>query len=58
MTNRTSPASTIEANCSTPYAAGVCGLIISANPSFTPAQVRDRLVTTAQDIIDSVTYNG
>ena len=37
-------------SCSTPYAAGVCALIVTANPSFTPAQVRDRLVTTADDV--------
>ncbi len=38
-------------SCATPYAAGVCGLIISANPTFTPTEVRDRLVSTAQDVI-------
>ena len=37
-------------SCSTPYAAGVCALILSANPSFTPTQVRDRLVTTCDDV--------
>jgi len=37
-------------SCATPYAAGVCALIRSANPSWTPAQVRDRLLTTAQDV--------
>ncbi|MFG0316998.1 MAG: S8 family serine peptidase, partial [Planctomycetota bacterium JB042] len=37
-------------SCSTPYAAGVCGLILSANPGFSPAQVRDRLVTTCDDV--------
>ncbi len=37
-------------SCSTPYAAGVCALILSANPTFTPAQIRDQLVTTAQDV--------
>ncbi len=37
-------------SCSTPYAAGVCALIVSANPSFTPDQVRDRLVTTCDDV--------
>ena len=31
-------------------AAGVCALIRSANPTWTPAQVRDRLLTTAQDV--------
>ncbi len=37
-------------SCSTPYAAGVCALIVSANPSFTPAQVRSRLVSTCDDV--------
>lgn len=37
-------------SCSTPYAAGVCALILSANPGFTPAQVRDRLVSTCDDV--------
>jgi subtilisin family serine protease len=37
-------------SCATPYAAGVCALIKSANSSFTNAQVRERLVTTAQDV--------
>ncbi len=37
-------------SCSTPYAAGVCGLILSANPGFSPTQVRDRLVSTCDDV--------
>ena len=37
-------------SCSTPYAAGVCALILSANPGFTPAQTWDRLTSTAQDV--------
>ena len=37
-------------SCATPYAAGVCALIKSANPSWTPSQVRQQLVDTAQDI--------
>jgi len=37
-------------SCSTPYAAGVCALIISGNPSFTPAQVRNQLVSTCDDV--------
>jgi PKD repeat protein len=39
-------------SCATPYAAGVAALIKSANPSYTPAQVRDALVGTAQDIVN------
>ncbi len=38
-------------SCATPYAAGVCALILSANPTFTATQVRDRLLTTAQDVV-------
>ncbi|MFT5232524.1 MAG: PKD repeat protein/subtilisin family serine protease [Candidatus Krumholzibacteriia bacterium] len=38
-------------SCSTPYAAGVCALILSANPTFTPSQVRTQLVGSAQDIV-------
>ncbi len=37
-------------SCSTPYAAGVCALILSGNPSFTPDQVRTRLLTTCSDV--------
>ena len=37
-------------SCSTPYAAGVCALIRSANPTWTATQVRDRLRSTAQDV--------
>ncbi len=39
-------------SCSTPYAAGVCALIISKNPTWTPQQVRDQLCNTAQDIVN------
>ncbi|MEM7305453.1 MAG: S8 family serine peptidase [Planctomycetota bacterium] len=38
-------------SCSTPYAAGVCALILSANPSFSPADVRARLVSTCDDVV-------
>lgn len=37
-------------SCATPYVAGVCALIESANPNWTPAQIRARLLTMAQDI--------
>ena len=37
-------------SCATPYAAGVCALIKSLNPTWTPTQVRDRLRSTAQDV--------
>jgi len=38
-------------SCATPYAAGVCALIKSAFPNYTPDQVRAQLVGTAQDIV-------
>ncbi len=37
-------------SCATPYAAGVCALIKSVNPTWTPAQVRTQLVNTAADV--------
>ena len=37
-------------SCATPYAAGVCALIKSKNPSWTPSQIRSQLLTTAQDV--------
>lgn len=37
-------------SCATPYAAGVAALILSQNPGWTPAQVRQQLVSTASDI--------
>ncbi|MEQ8766004.1 MAG: S8 family serine peptidase [Planctomycetota bacterium] len=37
-------------SCSTPYAAGVCALILSSNPSLTPDQVRNQLVSTCDDV--------
>ncbi len=38
-------------SCATPYAAGVCALILSADPTLTPAEVRTRLVESAQDVV-------
>ncbi|MCD6380139.1 S8 family serine peptidase, partial [bacterium] len=37
-------------SCATPYVAGVCALIKSANPTWTATQVRNQLVNTAIDI--------
>lgn len=45
-------------SCATPYAAGVCGLILSKNPTWTPAQVRTQLLTTAQDVVSSESAAG
>lgn len=38
-------------SCATPYAAGVCALILSKNPTWTPAQIRAQLTSTAQDVV-------
>ncbi|MGD9546732.1 MAG: S8 family serine peptidase [Candidatus Krumholzibacteriia bacterium] len=45
-------------SCATPYAAGVCALIKSAFPSYTPAQVRDKLTGTAIDIVNVESGGG
>ncbi|MFH1841624.1 MAG: S8 family serine peptidase [bacterium] len=37
-------------SCATPYAAGVCALIKSKNPTWTNVQIRDQLCNTAQDV--------
>ena len=38
-------------SCSAPFAAGVCALILSANPTLTPVEVRDTLVNTCTDVM-------
>jgi len=38
-------------SCATPYAAGVCALIYSKNPTWNATQVRAQLTSTAQDVI-------
>ena len=45
-------------SCSTPYAAGVCGLIVSNNPGITPAEVRDALLSTATDVVNVESGSG
>ena len=45
-------------SCATPYAAGVAALIKSKNPTWTPAQIRDQLVTTAQDVTSVESGSG
>ncbi len=45
-------------SCATPYAAGTCALIKSAFPAYTPAQIRDRLTSTAQDITSVESGSG
>ncbi|MCX5752689.1 MAG: S8 family serine peptidase, partial [Candidatus Krumholzibacteria bacterium] len=39
-------------SCATPYVAGVCALIKSANPTWTNAQIRTQLVNTAIDVVN------
>ncbi|MFH2053203.1 MAG: S8 family serine peptidase, partial [bacterium] len=45
-------------SCATPYAAGVAALVKAGNPSFTPAQIRDRLRSTAQDVVNVESGSG
>jgi subtilisin family serine protease len=45
-------------SCATPYVAGVCALIVSKNPTWTPAQVRAQLTSTAQDVVSSESAAG
>jgi PKD repeat protein len=39
-------------SCAAPYAAGVCALIKSANPTWTNVQIRHQLLNTAIDIVN------
>jgi subtilisin family serine protease len=45
-------------SCATPYVAGVAALLLSQHPTWTPAQVRQRLVETTLDIADAQTPVG
>ncbi len=45
-------------SCATPYVAGVAALIKSANPSYTPAQVRAALVNSARDVTNAESGAG
>ncbi len=45
-------------SCATPYAAGVCGLIKSANPGWTPTQIRNQLLSTATDVVNVESGSG
>lgn len=45
-------------SCSTPYAAGVCALIKSVHPTWTPSQVRNQLTATAIDIVNVESCTG
>ena len=45
-------------SCATPYVAGVAALVVSANPAYSPAQVRDALTSTAQDVVNVESGSG
>lgn len=45
-------------SCATPYAAGVCALILSSLPAATPDQVRQILVSSAQDVLSVESGSG
>ncbi|MEN8006690.1 MAG: PKD domain-containing protein, partial [Candidatus Krumholzibacteriota bacterium] len=45
-------------SCATPYAAGAAALVLSANPTFTPAQLRDALTSTATDVVNVESGTG
>ena len=45
-------------SCATPYVAGVAALIKAANPSFTAAQIRTRLLSTAIDVVNVESWVG
>ena len=45
-------------SCATPYAAGVCALIKSKNPLWTPSQIRTQLLATAQDVVSVESGSG
>jgi len=38
-------------SCSAPYVAGVCALVLSANPGVSPANMRTQLVSTCTDVL-------
>jgi PKD repeat protein len=45
-------------SCATPYVAGVCALIKSAHPTWTNAQVRSQLTSSAIDIVNVESGTG
>lgn len=45
-------------SCATPYVAGVAALVRSANPAYTPAQVRAALTTSARDVVNAESGAG
>lgn len=45
-------------SCSTPYVAGVAALIKSKHPDWTSAQIRQQLLSTAQDVVNVESVEG
>jgi subtilisin family serine protease len=45
-------------SCATPYVAGVAALILSAFPDYTPAEVRELLVSSARDVVNDESEAG
>ncbi len=45
-------------SAATPYAAGVAALVLSADPTKTPLQVRDALTSTAEDVVNVESVTG
>ena len=45
-------------SAATPYAAGCAALVKAANPTFTPAQIRDAMTSTATDIVNVESSSG
>ena len=45
-------------SCSTPYVAGVVALIKSKHPDWTAAQIRQQLLSTAQDVVNVESVAG
>ena len=45
-------------SAATPYAAGVAALMLSANPTLTPSEIRERIVNSATDVVNVESGNG
>lgn len=45
-------------SCATPYVAGVAGLVIAANPGYSPTEVYDAIKNSAQDVVNVESGSG
>jgi subtilisin family serine protease len=45
-------------SASCPQVAGVCALLLEKNPSLTPSQVKNKLVSTARDVTTGTSASG